>query len=88
MMLASNLCTLLICCLHLADSFFLDRRRKNSYSLPQRKRALPHKKHEELHRKKKKTFSYGRAHSLRNLQELVSFFEFVVNNSETILYEF
>jgi len=38
-------------------------RRRNSYSLPQRKRALPHKKQEELHRKKKKIFSYGRAHS-------------------------
>jgi len=63
MLLVSNLCTRLICFLRFADAFFLDRRRRNSYSLPQRKRALPHKKQEELHRKKKKIFSYGRAHS-------------------------
>jgi hypothetical protein len=42
--------------------FLLDRKRKNSYCLPLRKRALPHKKHEELQRKKKKIFSYVRVH--------------------------
>jgi hypothetical protein len=37
--------------------FLLDRKRKSNYCLPLRKRALPHKKHGELHRKKKKIFS-------------------------------